>query len=156
MYSIVAGARSKTNAVKVLQKQVLFIISLQVMNHGSMRMNSKQNNSSTYASSKTSQIPRKLFVAEVLRSRWLPVSSAKLVMCRLFYLSIVGRSILSRTPQFVYLKSSEKFEKRKEKTFHCPPRQCKLSYIGSNHRLLTGQNFELMDHSPYIADYRTQ
>ena len=63
-------------------------------------------------SSKANQIQRKLFVKEALRSRWSLVSSAKLVMWRLFHLSIVGRSILSGTPQFVCLKSLEKFEKR--------------------------------------------
>ena len=61
---------------------------------------------------KTSQIQRKLFVEEALRSRWSPVSSAKLVMWRLLYLSIVGRSILNGTPQFVCLKSSKKLRKR--------------------------------------------
>ena len=35
------------------------------------------------------------------------VSSAKQVMWRLFHLSIVGRSILSGTPQFVCLKSEQ-------------------------------------------------
>ena len=33
-------------------------------------------------------------------------------MWRLYHLSIIGRSILSGTPQFVCLKSLEKFEKR--------------------------------------------
>ena len=59
-----------------------------------------------------SQIQRKLFMEEALRSTWSPVSSAKLVMWRLFHFSIVGWSILSGTPQFVCLKSSVKFEKR--------------------------------------------
>ena len=48
-------------------------------------------------SSKKSQIQRKLFVEEALWSRWSSVSSARLIMWRLFHLSIVGRSILSST-----------------------------------------------------------
>ena len=91
--------------------QKTFMRSLQVTSHGSMRMSPKQNNSPACGSSKTSQIQRKLFV-EALGSRWSPVSSKILVMWRLFHLSIVERSILSGTPQFVCLKSSEKFKKR--------------------------------------------
>ena len=40
------------------------------------------------------------------------VTSAKLVMWRLFHFSSVGRSILSCTPQFVCLNSSKKYAKR--------------------------------------------
>ena len=66
-----------------------------------MRMRPKQNNSPPYGPSKTSQIQRKLLVKKSLRSKCWPVSSAKLVMWRLFHLRIVGRSILSGTPSFV-------------------------------------------------------
>ena len=77
------------------------MISSEVTNHGSMRMSPKQNNSPSCGSSKTNQIQRKLWVKKSLRSKW-----------RLFHLGIVGRSILSATPQFVCLKSSVKFENR--------------------------------------------
>ena len=43
--------------------------SLHVTTHGSMRMSPKQNNSPQCGFSKTSQIQRKLFVEEALRSR---------------------------------------------------------------------------------------
>ena len=75
------------------------------------------------------QIQRKLFVEKSLQSKWWPVFSAKLVMWRLFHLSIVGRSIRSATRQFVCLKSSEKFE---------------------NESLF--QNVELVGHPPYSPD----
>ena len=55
--------------------------------------------------------PTKDVCGKSLRSKLWPVSSAKLVMWRLFDLSNIVRSILSGTPQFVCLKSSEKFEK---------------------------------------------
>ena len=42
----------------------------------------------------------------------LSYSSAKLIMWRLFHLSIVGRSILSGAARFVWLKSTQKFEKQ--------------------------------------------
>ena len=67
-----------------------------------------------------------------LRSKWRPVSSAKLVKWRQFHLSILGRSILSDRPQFVCLKSSQKFENEQEKRNDCSPRQCELLHIGSN------------------------
>ena len=81
-------------------------------NHGSVRISPKQSNSPPCGFSKTSQIKRKFFVEKANRNKWWPVSSAKLVMWRLFHLSIVRRSTLSGTPQFVCLKSSNKFEKR--------------------------------------------
>ena len=56
------------------------------------------------------------FAAKALRSKWSPVSSAKLVMLWLFNFSNAGWSFLSDTPQFVCLKSSEKFEKRTRET----------------------------------------
>ena len=95
------------NTIALLQKA--FIRSSQLTNHESMRMCPKQNNSPPCGSSKTCQIQRKLFVEEALRSRWSPLSLVKLVMWRLFHLSIVGRSILCGTLEFVCLKSSEKF-----------------------------------------------
>ena len=52
--------------------------------------------------------PTKIVCGKSLRSKWWPVSSTKLVMWRLFHLSIVGRSILNGTA----LKSPEKFEKQ--------------------------------------------
>ena len=89
-----------------------FIRSSQVTNHGSVVMSPKQSNSPPCGSLNPSQIERKVFVGKSLRSKWWPVSSAKLVMWQLFHLSIVGRSIPSGTPQFVCIDSSEKFEKR--------------------------------------------
>ena len=64
------------------------------------------------AGSKTNQIQRNLFVEEAIRSSWSDASSAKLVMWWLFYFSVIERSILSGTPQFVCLKYSVKFGKR--------------------------------------------
>ena len=84
----------------------------QVTNHASMRMSPKQNNSPSWGSSKTSQIQLNLILEDAFRSKWWPVSSAKVIIWRLFHLGIVGQSILSGTPQFVWLKSSRKFEKR--------------------------------------------
>ena len=49
------------------------------MNHESMRMSPKQNNSPPYDPLKTSQILRKLFVDKALRSKWSPVSTEKLI-----------------------------------------------------------------------------
>ena len=92
--------------------QKTFMGSLQLTDHGSVRMSPKQSNSPPYGPLNPSQIHGKLFVKKSLRSKWWPVSSAKLVMWALFHLSIVGRSILSGTPQFVCLKSSQKFKKR--------------------------------------------
>ena len=56
-------------------------------------------------------------------SRWSFVSSAKLFMWRLFHLSIVGRSILSSTPQFVCFQRNSKNE---ETTNHCSTWQCEF------------------------------
>ena len=104
----------------------------------------QKNNSPSCGSSKMSQKKTRL------RSRWSAVSSAKLVMWRLFHLSIVGRSILSGTPQFVCLKSAEKFEKRtrEDKSLFT------MAMRDLTHRLkpapfLTGKNVELMGHLPY-------
>ena len=89
-----------------------FIRSSQVTKYGSLHMSLQQNNSTACGSLDPSQIKGKLFMEKSLRSKWRLVSSAKFVKWRLFPLSIVGRSILSGKPQFVCLKSSEKFEKR--------------------------------------------
>ena len=70
-------------------------------NHGSMRMSPGQNNSPACGSVNPSQIQWNLFVKKSLRSTWSPVSSAKVIMWRLFHLSIVGWSILGDAPQFV-------------------------------------------------------
>ena len=70
------------NTIAVPQKR--FVRSSQVTNHGAMRMSPTQDKSPLCGSSKTSQIQRK-FVQEALRSRLAPVSSAKLVMWRLFH-----------------------------------------------------------------------
>ena len=88
-------------------------------NHASVRMNLKQSNSPPSGSLNSSEIQRKLFVKKSLWRKLWAVASAKLLMWRLFHLSIVGRSILSGTPQIVCLKSSEKFEQ--EKTNQCSP-----------------------------------
>ena len=78
-----------------------------------MRMSPIQNNSPPCRSSKTSQIQRKFWINHYdadgslfLHQNW---------SCGYFFshLSIVGWSSLSGTPQFVCIKSSEKFEKRK-------------------------------------------
>ena len=75
------------NTIVVLQKT--FIRSSQRTNHGSMRISPNQNKNPPCGSSKTSHIQRKLFLVEALRSRWSPVSSAKLIMWSLFHLNIV-------------------------------------------------------------------
>ena len=93
--------------------QKTFIRSSQVTNRGPMRMGAKQNNSRRCVFSKASQSKESCFWKKSLRSKCWPVSSAKLVMWRLFHLSIVWRSILSGTPQFICPESSEKFEKWK-------------------------------------------
>ena len=86
-----------------------------------------------------------LFVEKALRSKWLPVSSAKLVIWRLFHLSNVGRPIPSCIPQ--YLRRNSKNEQKKMN--HCSPWQCELSHIGA---FLTGQNVDFMGHPPYSLD----
>ena len=86
---------------------------------------------------------RKLCVEKSLRRKWWTASSAKLVIWLLFHLSIVGRSILSATPQFVCLKSSDKFEKRTKKDESL----FTMTMRAVTHRLkrfFTGQNVELM------------
>ena len=120
------------NTMTVLQET--FIRSSQVTNHESVRMSPKQSNRPSCRSLNPSQIQRKLFVEKSLRSKWWPISSAKQIMWRLFYLSIVERSIPSGTTQFVRLKSSEKFEQRTredESLF-----TMEISHIGSNQRLI--------------------
>ena len=113
-------------------------------------MRPKQSNSPPCVT----QLQRKLFMEKALRSKWRPVFSSKLVMWRLFHLSIVARSILSGTPQFVCLKSSAKLEKR--------TREHELLFTITmptvTHRLkpalfrYAGQNFELMAYSRYSLD----
>ena len=61
--------------------------------------------------------PTKIVCGRNIRNRWSPVSSAKLLMWRLFHLSIVGWLILSGISQFVCLESSEKFEKTNKTTW---------------------------------------
>ena len=74
-------------------------------------------------------------------------------MWRLFHLSIVGRSIVSGTPQFVCLKSSEKFAKTNKRrriiVHHCNASSHTSAQISA---FLTGQKFELMGHPPYNLD----
>ena len=86
-----------------------------------------------------------------LRSRCSPVSSAKQVMWPLFHFSNVVRSLRSGTPQFVCLKSSEKFTNRTredESLFTMTMRA--LTHRFST--LLTGQNVELMAQPPCRPD----
>ena len=87
------------NTMEVPQKT--FLRSSQETIHRFVRKSTKQHNSPPCGSLNPSQIQRKLLVEKSLRSKWWPVSSGKLIMWRLFHLNIVGRSILSGTPQFV-------------------------------------------------------
>ena len=119
------------------------------MTHGSVRMCPIQSHSLSCGSISPSQIQRKSLVEKSLRSL---LFLQNVVISRLFHSSIVARSILSATPKFVWLKSSEKFENEQEKTNHCSSWQCELWHIGSNHRLFDWPNVELMGHPLYSPD----
>ena len=60
----------------------------QVTNHEYVRMSSKQSSSPPCESLNPSQIQRKLLVKKSLRIKWSLISFEKLVMWRLFHLSI--------------------------------------------------------------------
>ena len=88
--------------------------------------------------------PTKVVCKKSVRSKWLNASSAKLLMWRLFHLSIVEWSILSGTPQFVFGKRLRRNSKNEqEQTNHCSLWQCELSYIDSNQRLFDRQKREI-------------
>ena len=86
-----------------------FMNSSEVINHGSMRISLKQNNSPPCGPSKTSQIQRKWFVEQhfeangrlFLRQNWLCSDCSN-----------VARSILSGTLQFLWRNTKNEQEKR--------------------------------------------
>ena len=120
----IAVKKCWNNTMAVPQKT--FIRSVQVTNHKSVRARSKSTVHRVRFEPEPN--PTKVVYEKSLRSRWWPVSLAKLVMWQLFHLSIVERSIVSSIPQFVCLKFSEKLKKRTRKDES-------LSHIGSNQRL---------------------
>lgn len=85
-------------------------------NHGSMLITSKNQQSSVW-DFEDDPYPTK--VEEALRRKWLPVSSAKMLMWRRFRIIIVGRN----------------FKNESEMTDYCAQWQCELSHISSNQRL---------------------
>ena len=109
------------NTAAVFQKT--FIRSSEVTNHESMRMNPKQNDSPTCGSSKTSQIQRKLFVEEQLRSRWTTVP-------RDYYRTVNSEwhTAISFSNVFGEIR---KTNNRRRIIVH----QCERSLIGSNQRI---------------------
>ncbi|XP_040579850.1 uncharacterized protein [Lepeophtheirus salmonis] len=75
------------------------------------------------------------------------------VMWLLFYLSIVGRSILSGTSQFVCLKASEKYEKRTREDGILVHHDNGSSHTTAQiNAFLTAQNVKLVGHPPYSPD----
>ena len=73
-------------------------------NRGSMRMITKQSKDE-HEPNPTIVVPERSTSKQMIASFF-----GKMVMWRLFYLNIVGRSILRGTPQFVCLKSSRKLQ----------------------------------------------
>jgi len=90
--------------------QKTYIRSSQGKSHAFMLKSPKQTRNRACGSLRTSRIQRKLSIASV--------SSVKLVIWRLFHWSNLGRSILSGTPKFFCLKSSEKFKKRSKRIIY--------------------------------------